>query len=143
LDGSNYINSDFVAELRERKPTIKLMPRFICSEFKLNDFTEWLKEKGIEQFLKVLIRRVKFNKLDGIVFECNQIWLMEDLYANFTNLLKKMYEGLKELKKTLIITALPHSESVKTHLTKLRFEYILKYTDYINIMAYDHFSYYK
>jgi len=47
----------------------------------------------------------------------------------------------KHEKMFLIITLYPQSESFQTILSKPRFEYLAKYTDYFNIMTYDHYQY--
>ncbi len=59
IDGANYVNSNFINELREKKPTIKILPRFRCEAFAENTYEQWLKEENVNQFLRILIRRLK------------------------------------------------------------------------------------
>ena len=65
------------------------------------------------------------------------------MYAGFVSLLRKLYENLQKEKMTLILTTFPYTEAFINHLSKIKFEYITKYTDYINIMTYDYISYNK
>jgi hypothetical protein len=59
LEGANNVNSGFMSELRERKPEIKIMPRFKCEGFTAEQYSEWLKEANADQFIKILVRRLK------------------------------------------------------------------------------------
>jgi GH18 family chitinase len=102
-----------------------------------------MKESNADKFLRILMRRMKHNKFDGVLLECNMMWLMENVYPNFAMFLKKLYEALKKDNRVLILTILPYSESMINQLTKNRFEYVTKYCDYVNIMTYDYFSYTK
>lgn len=89
------------------------------------------------------MRRLKYNKFDGLVLECNHVWLMDNLYANFAIFAKKLYETLKKEKMSLVLTIFPYSESFVNQLSKKRFEYMAKYTDYFSVMTYDYVSYLK
>jgi hypothetical protein len=59
IDGSNYINTDYIEELKEKKSDIKIIPRFICSEFNNELYKLWLDDFNMENFLKIFIRRMK------------------------------------------------------------------------------------
>jgi len=59
IEGANYINSNFMQELRERNPKIKILPRFKCEGFTRTDYEEWLKNEKADQFIRVIIRRLK------------------------------------------------------------------------------------
>lgn len=78
-----------------------------------------------------------------MVLECNHIWLLDNVYANFALMQKKLYEAIKKEKMILVQTIFPHSESFENHLTKIRFEYISKYTDFFSVMTYDYIQYLK
>jgi hypothetical protein len=59
IDGANYVNANFIKELREKKPEIKIIPRFKCEGFAATSYEQWLKEDSVNQFLRILIRRLK------------------------------------------------------------------------------------
>ena len=59
LDGANYVNTGFMSELKERKPDIIILPRFRCEGFTAEQYSEWLKESNADQFIRILIRRLK------------------------------------------------------------------------------------
>ena len=59
IDGSNYINTDYIEEMKEKKLNIKIIPRFMCSEFDPDSFKIWLEDANMEHFLKILMRRMK------------------------------------------------------------------------------------
>ncbi len=132
-----------MTEMRERKPSIKIMPRFKCDAFDSEAYKNFVKEENVEQFIKILMRRIKYNKFDGVVLECPQLWLMEDQYPSFALMIKKLYETLKKQKKDLITFIYPYSEQIKNVLNLKRFEYLSKYVDYFNIYTYDYVSFQK
>jgi hypothetical protein len=59
IDGSNYVNMDYIEELKEKKSNIRIIPRFLCSDFNAELFKVWLEDANMEHFLKILIRRMK------------------------------------------------------------------------------------
>jgi hypothetical protein len=59
IEGANNVNSNYIKELRENKPEIKILPRFKCEGFNAQVYEEWLKEENSNQFLKILLRRLK------------------------------------------------------------------------------------
>jgi spore germination protein YaaH len=128
-------------ELREKKNDVKIVPRFMCSEFNGQLYAEWLKEENVEHFLKILLRRLKYNKFDGMVLECNHLWMMEDIYAQYSNLIKRISEMLKKENKMFILVIYPYAESFINTLNKARFEYLSRYVDYFSVMSYDYISY--
>jgi spore germination protein YaaH len=85
----------------------------------------------------------RYNKFDGMVLECNHLWMIEDLYARFSTLISRISDALKKEKMLLIVTLFPLSESVQSIMNKARFEYLSKYVDYFNIMSYDYISHAK
>lgn len=52
-----------MAELRDKKPEIKITPRFHCADFTPQHYEEWFKEDNISQFIKILLRRLKYITL--------------------------------------------------------------------------------
>jgi hypothetical protein len=42
-----------------------------------------------------------------MVLECNHIWLLDNVYANFAIFQKKLYEALKKEKMILVQTIFP------------------------------------
>ena len=77
------------------------------------------------------------------MLECNHIWLIETVYPDFAIMLRKLSEALKKDKKMLVLTIFPYSESFINYLSKIRFEYVSKYTDYFSVMTYDYIQYVK
>lgn len=59
IEGANNVNANYIAELREKKPEIKILPRFKCEGFNKEVYEEWLKEENANQFIKILLRRLK------------------------------------------------------------------------------------
>jgi hypothetical protein len=127
--------------LKEKKAGIKILPRFKCEDFKANDYALWLEEKNAEHFIKILMRRLNYNNFDGLVLECNLVWMLEKTYPDFAIFLKNLYETLKKSNKSLVLTIFPYSDTFLNQLTKTRFEYAAKYVDYFNLMTYDYYTY--
>jgi GH18 family chitinase len=133
--------------LREKKPSIKIVPRFACSEFTGPSYKEWLKGENMDHFIKILMRFVKSKKLDGLVLECNHLWMIEDLYSQYSMLIEKISKELRKEKEkvgkdlTFIVVAYPYADSFANILNKTRFQYISQHVDFFSIMSYDYVSY--
>ena len=69
--------------------------------------------------------------------------MLENAYADFAIMLKKLYEAVKKENMTLVLTIFPYADSFKNSLSKIRFEYVSKYTDYFSVMTYDYIQYQK
>jgi hypothetical protein len=48
-----------MTEIREKNSKIKIIPRFKCEHFNAQNYEEWFKEESVNQFLRILIRRLK------------------------------------------------------------------------------------
>ena len=59
IDGSNYINTQFLKEVKTKKPNAKMMPRFHCQNFNMQSIEQFLDFENRSHFFKVLIRRLK------------------------------------------------------------------------------------
>ena len=142
LDGSNNIDSSFMKKLRNKNNKILILPRLHVSFNDKNIFNTWF-TKGADQFVKVLERRIKYNKFDGYVFDCMSIWYNENLLNNFMNyLLPKIHETMKKLDKKFIITLIPkYEKQYNPVVNKSIFKKMAKYVDYFNIMTYDYDTY--
>lgn len=143
IDGADNINTEFMKELKEKSPKTKIMPRFACTEFGTELYAEWLKPENSNHFIKILMRRLKYNKFDGMVLECNQLWIIEETYTHYAMLIKNLHDTLKAAKMKLVLTLFPYSESFINNVNRQRFEYLTNHSDYLNIMAYDYMSYIK
>lgn len=119
---------------------MKIVPRFNCQGFSVEHFIELYKNDNTEQFIKVLMRRLKYNRFNGIVFECNQVWLIDKYFPNFTEFARKLSEELHKEKMLFLTTIFPFTENVGNYLSKQRFEYLSRYVDYYNLMTYDYVS---
>jgi len=117
-----------------------VLPRFICQDFSDEGLKIWMEEEK-EQFIKILMRRLNYNKFDGIVFECGVMTLIEDIADLYENFIRSLYLALNKQGKLLIITIYPYSENFVQYLTKSRFESVSQYVDYFHLMTYDYFSY--
>jgi len=138
IEGSDYVNDDFLIKIREENNKIKIVPRFNCQSFSVEHFTELYKADNTIQFLKVLMRRLKYNKFNGIVLECNQVWLIDKFFPNFTEFARKLSEELKKENMLFISVIFPYSDNIQNFLSKQRFEYLSRYVDYFNMMTYDY-----
>ncbi len=69
--------------------------------------------------------------------------MLENAYADFAIMLKKLYEAIKKENMILVLTIFPYADSFKNVLSKIRFEYVSKYTDYFSVMTYDYIQYQK
>jgi hypothetical protein len=128
-------------ELREKNPKVKIVPRFACAEFNGQFYAEWLKEENVEQFWKILLRRINHNKIDGIVLECNTLWMVKDLYPQWAKLIETLGTRLREKNKLFILVVYPYAEAFSNVLDKAKFEYLSRSVDYFSIMSYDYISY--
>jgi len=59
IEGSNNVNMNFIQEIREQRKEIKVLPRFKCEGFNANQYESWVKEDAADQFIRILIRRLK------------------------------------------------------------------------------------
>ena len=140
IEGSDNVDNDFLMKMREKNDKIKIIPRFNCQNFASEHYTELYKPQNTIQFIKVLMRRLKFNKFDGIVLDCNQVWLIDKYFPNFTEFAGKLSEELHKEKMLFVATIFPYSENISNYLSKQRFEYLNRYIDYFNIMTYDYIT---
>ena len=142
LDGSNNIDSAYMKRLKDKNKNILILPRLHVSFNDKKIFNIWF-TKEADQFVKVLERRIKYNKFDGYTFDCMQIWYDKALLNKFIdNLLPKIYDLMKKLDKKFILTIIPkYRKNVEMIITKEIFRKIAKYVDYFNIMTYDYDSY--
>ena len=146
LDGSNNIDSSYMKKIRSKNDKILILPRLHSSIKDLNIMERWF-TKETEQFIKVLERRIKYNKFDGYVFDCMQIWFNKNLMEKFIKyFLPKIYESMNKLNKTFILTIIPKDLNDKTNsflIDKNIFKKISNYVHYLNIMTYDFHQYQK
>jgi spore germination protein YaaH len=106
----------------------------------MEHFVDFYKTENTNQFLKILMRRLKYNRFNGIIFECNQVWLIDKYYANFSELARKISEELHKENMLFILPIFPYSETINNILSRQRFEYLSRYADYFNVMTYDYIS---
>ena len=86
------------------------------------------------------MRRLKYNKFDGLVLECNQVWLIDKYFPNFTEFARKLSEELRKENMLFVTTIFPFTENISNYLSKQRYEYLNRYVDYFNIMTYDYIT---
>ena len=146
LDGSNNIDSTYMKKLRSRNKNILILPRLHTSFNDINVMETWFTREA-EQFVGVLERRIKYNKFDGYVFDCMQIWFNKNLLDKFIKFfLPKIYEAMNKLNKIFILTIIPknlnEAENIKS-VDKRTFRLISNYVHYFNIMTYDYHQYNK
>lgn len=146
LDGSNNIDSAYMKKLRSKNKNILILPRLHVGFSDMSIIETWF-TKEAEQFIKVLERRIKYNKFDGYVFDCFHIWFNKNLLNKFVKyFLPKIYESMNKLNKIFILTMIPKNLNVDEHmvvLDKNTFKTISNYAHYINIMTYDYQQYLK
>ena len=146
LDGSNNIDSAYMKKLRNKNKNILILPRLHVGFSDMSIIETWF-TKETEQFIKVLERRIKYNKFDGYVFDCFHIWFNKNLLDKFVKyFLPKIYEAMNKLNKIFILTMIPKNLNVdgtSVIIDKKIFRTISKYTHYINIMTYDYQQYVK
>ena len=142
LDGSNNVDSSYMKRLKNKNKNILILPRLHVSFNDDKIFKIWF-NKETEQFVKVLERRIKYNKFDGYVFDCMKIWFNENLFNSFSNnLLPKIHELMKKLNKKFILTIIPKDR--KNNINFINYKTLKKisqYVDYFNIMTYDYDQY--
>lgn len=144
IDGANYVDMKYLKEIKSKNNKIKVLPRFHCSNFNVNDLSSWLgSEENSKKFIKILLRRIKHNKFDGAVFDCIHIWMGEEVYIAFAKFIPLLSQAFKENHLSLVVTLFPYAEQLKNAINKNRFEFLAKYIDYFNIMTYDYIQYHK
>jgi len=146
LDGSNNIDSSYMKRLRSKNNNILILPRLHASFSDMSVMETWF-TKETEQFIKVLERRIKYNKFDGYVFDCMQIWFNKNLLNKFIKyFLPKIYEAMNKLNKIFILTIIPknlNDMQSNNIIDKTTFKLISNYVHYFNIMTYDYHQYSK
>ena len=144
LDGSNNIDSAYMKRLRNKNNKILILPRLHPGFNDINVMETWF-TKEADQFIKVLERRIKYNKFDGYVFDCMQIWFNKNLFEKFVNyFLPKIYRALESLNKIFILTIIPKNLMNIPNvfvIDKDTFKLISNYVHYFNIMTYDYHQY--
>jgi len=60
IDGSNYVNTQFLKDVKAKNPNAKILPRFHCQNFNLDSIGLFLAPENRGHFFKVLIRRLKY-----------------------------------------------------------------------------------
>lgn len=145
IDGANNIDMQLLNDLREANQKVQILPRFHCNSFTLDKMNEFLTEKAINKFSRILLRRLKHNKFDGIILDCIQIWINNDVTNKFKAILPLLSANLKKENMKFIITAFPLTEgsSITNSLTKENFKEFAEYIDYFNIMTYDYMQYHR
>ena len=143
IDGANNVDMKYLKEIKSKNEKIKIMPRFHCGTMNPKEFALMFNEENSKKFIKILMRRIKHNKFDGIVLDCIQLWMGEESYLSFEKFLPKLSEELHKSKLNIVITLFPYSEHVKNEVDKNRFEFLAKHIDYFNIMTYDYLQYHK
>lgn len=141
LDGSNYVDKDFLKKIRELNSNIGIFPRFKCSEFTSNTLSDLISEKNSDKTVNLIVKRLKLNKFEGLVLECTQFWFIEHLYPLYVTFQQKLFTELQKNNKKLIVVFFPISETLQNIVSKPRFDYLSRYLDYAFIMTYDYFSY--
>ena len=148
LDGSNNIDSSYMKKLRSKNEKILILPRLHSSFNDMNILETWF-TKEADQFIKVLERRIKYNKFDGYVFDCMAIWFNKNLMEKFIKFfLPKIYEAMNKLNKIFILTIIPKDLNTMSNSNSFLIDkYIIKkisnYVHYLNIMTYDYHQYQK
>ena len=142
LDGSNNVDSSFMKDLKNKNKKILILPRLHVGFNEQKLFNIWFTKES-DQFVKVLERRIKYNKFDGYVFDCMKIWYDVNLLNKFTRyLLPKISEVMKKLNKKFILTVIPvHRKNMNYQNDKDILKKLKNYVDYFNIMTYDYDQY--
>jgi spore germination protein YaaH len=102
-----------------------------------------ISEKNADKLVKAILKRVKMSKFDGVNLDCTQFWFSEDMYPLYVTFQQKLFAELNKLKKKLIITLFPYSESMQNIINRPRFDYLSRYSDFIMVMSYDYIQYFQ
>lgn len=141
IDGSNYVDKELIKMLKEKNKNVKIIPRFNCQNFNSESFELMLKDDNTNVLIRNIIKRVKFSKFDGITLECMNILFNENLTSKFINFIEKLYKALQKENKILINTLFPYSTNLEHSINKIRFDYLMKFSDFMVIMTYDYHQY--
>ena len=71
IDGANNVDMKYLKEIKSKNEKIKIMPRFHCGTMNPKEFALMFNEENSKKFIKILMRRIKHNKFDGIVLKSN------------------------------------------------------------------------
>ncbi len=143
IDGSNFIDKEWLNEIKAINEKVLIIPRFHCTGHNAETLTLLLNETNSERLIKNIIKRLKASKFDGIILECTQLFIIEELYSLYSLFQTKLYKALKSNQKKLLVTFMPYSENLISTVNKKRFEYLNKYMDYSILMTYDYLQYMK
>ena len=147
IDGADNVDMKYLKSLKLKNNNLKILPRFHCSQtFTINDLlTLFSSSTTMNNFLKILSRRIKANKFDGVLFDCIQLWLDETVYNTFySNFLPALSQSLHNNNKELIFTLFPYSETItRNFVNSKHFSDLAQYIDYFNIMTYDYIQYHS
>jgi len=75
------------------------------------------------------------------VLDCVSLWLIESLYSKTADFIRELNDSLKKENFSLVVVLYPYSESFENIISRKRFEYLAKHTDYLHIMTYDYLQY--
>jgi len=67
--------------------------------------------------------------------------MIDSLYTKTADFFRELYEALKKENMLLVTVMFPYADSFQNIISRDRFKYIAKYTDYFNIMTYDYLQY--
>jgi len=59
IDGSNYVSTQFIKDVKTQNPKTKFLPRFHCTNFNIESLDQFLSLENRTHFFKVLVRRLK------------------------------------------------------------------------------------
>ena len=117
-------------------PNIKIIPRLTFEKGNYDMYDRFFHNS--DRFIRILLRRIQHNRLDGILLEMNFAFLHDKFYENFLAFVARLSEALKSESKQLIITLYPKIKGSRVKINKTRLTELSPYVDYFFLMTYNY-----
>uniref|UniRef100_A0AC34QNT1 GH18 domain-containing protein n=1 Tax=Panagrolaimus sp. JU765 TaxID=591449 RepID=A0AC34QNT1_9BILA len=145
IDGNHNINRDWIEQVRQNNPQIKLIPRFLFQKWTQQTVMNFLNDEQTSHRCAVsVLEFIQRNDFDGIVFE----FYVELMYASrgkaleaAVEIIEQWAELFRKAKKEIIVPMAPAIQygTMESNIAPYPFlKRIVQAVDYLMLMTYDY-----